>query len=127
MLTAVASASLDRLPLIAIATTVSSEPGVTITHQKVPLLAIFDPLVKQADEVTAGNVHSLLPETLELACAPRPGPIFLTLPGGEARKEILSAPDAVHLLQRSTRKVLMLIRRGWKRLPPASGTQSAPP
>lgn len=97
MLTAVASAGLDRLPLLAIATTVSAEPGTTITHQRAPLLAIFGPVAKRAATMTAENVAWLLPEALELACAPRQGPVFLTLPGGEARREVPTGSPPPHL------------------------------
>ena len=84
LVTGVANAYLDRAPLLAVTAQTASRAVATMTHQRLSLREMFSPLVKASVEVGAGNTWELIQDALELAAAPRPGPVHIGIPSDRA-------------------------------------------
>jgi acetolactate synthase-1/2/3 large subunit len=90
LVTGVANAYLDRAPLLAITAQVSTALADTLTHQRLPLQAMFAPITKRSAAAGEGDAEELVLSSLALACAPRPGPVHLSLPSDLAVRECAS-------------------------------------
>ena len=88
MLTGVAHAWLDRAPLLAVSGDTDPSLRATLPHQEVPLLRVFEPVVKRALTLTAANVVQELPRAFDLAYAEPTGPVYLAFPQAEGRREV---------------------------------------
>ena len=88
MVSAVAMAHLDRLPLIAISGDLEPSQVGSFTHQWLDLVNIFKPITKSSGRLLAGEIETSLPQALELARSGRPGPVYFAFPGSEANKEL---------------------------------------
>lgn len=87
LVTAVANSWLDRAPMLAVTAEIPEASYATMTHQRVPLRELFAPITKRTARVGTGNTADLVNESLDLAAAPRPGPVHLALPSEVAVKE----------------------------------------
>ena len=88
MVNAVATAYLERLPLIAISGDLEPSQMGRFTHQSLDLVSLFRPITKSSSRLSAGEIETSLPRALELARSGRPGPVFFAFPGSEANKEL---------------------------------------
>lgn len=88
MLTGVAHALLDRAPLLAVSGDTDPARSAALPHQNLPLVRIFEPVVKRASRLTAANVRFELPSALDLATDDPLGPVYLAFPQSEASREV---------------------------------------
>ncbi len=79
LVTAVANAWLDRAPMLAVTAQIPDSAMQTMTHQRVPLQQLFAPITKGSFEVGGGDTAGLVGECMDLAEAPRPGPVHISL------------------------------------------------
>jgi acetolactate synthase-1/2/3 large subunit len=63
-----------------------------MTHQRLSLRALFSPITKRALAVGEGDTGDLVNESMDLAAAPRPGPVYLSLSSDLAVTESTSRP-----------------------------------
>lgn len=85
LVTGVANAQLDRAPMLAITAQISSSAIQTMTHQRLSLDALFKPVTKGSFQVTgAQDTVEIVNRCLDLAAAPRPGPVHIALPSDVA-------------------------------------------
>jgi len=79
LLNGVASANLDRVPLLAISGQVESSREQYWTHQVVDQGRLFAPVTKLAARLEAGSADTVLRKALRTATAERPGAVHLTV------------------------------------------------
>lgn len=87
----VAAAYLDRRPLIAFTGDHTPAAAKRDTHQNLPLIDLYRPISRLAEQLTADNAAELLPRAAARAAGPRPGPVFLPFPAAEATREAATA------------------------------------
>ena len=87
LVTGVAHAYLDRAPLLAVTAQIPDAAIATMTHQRLPLKALFSPITKASEAVGSRDTASLIGEAMDLAIAPRPGPVHISLASDLAVKE----------------------------------------
>jgi acetolactate synthase-1/2/3 large subunit len=85
--TGVANALLDRAPMLAITAQISDAAFPTMTHQRVRLAEMFAPITKRTAKIGDGDTASIVHHAMDLAAAPRPGPVHLSLASDMALKE----------------------------------------
>ncbi len=78
LITGVANAWLDRAPMLAITAQIPASAIDTMTHQRLPLEALFSPITKASFSI-GKNTAGLVNRAMTLAAAPRPGPVHLAL------------------------------------------------
>lgn len=88
----VASAHLDRHPLLVFSAMVDPTTLASNPHQELPLARLFEPITKLSAELTSANALELLPRAYQTAVAPRPGPVYLPTSAQQATAP-LGAPD----------------------------------
>lgn len=88
MVSAVAMAHLDRLPLIAISGDAELCEGEQFTHQCLDLVGLFRPITKWSSQLRAADMERALPMAMELARSGRPGPVYFALSAAEASRDI---------------------------------------
>lgn len=93
MVSAVAMAHLDRLPLIAVSGDLEPSQVGVFTHQWLDLVKLFKPITKHSAGLMAADIEVELPRALELAKSGRPGPVYFAFPGSEANKELAHLGD----------------------------------
>ncbi|MGC1569643.1 MAG: thiamine pyrophosphate-binding protein, partial [Trebonia sp.] len=79
LLNGVASATLDRVPLLAISGQVESSREQYWTHQLVDQGRLFAPVTKLATRLEPGSADTVLRRALRTATAERPGAVHLTV------------------------------------------------
>lgn len=79
LVTGVANALLDRAPMLAITAQIPEKAIGTMTHQRLPLDAMFSPITKESVSVGKGDTAALIAQAMNLAAAPRPGPVHVAL------------------------------------------------
>lgn len=89
LVTGVANAFLDRAPLLAVTAQIPVAARETLTHQRLHLEALFQPITKRTSVVGSDDTCDLIEDCLALATAPRPGPVLLVLPSDTAKEEHL--------------------------------------
>jgi acetolactate synthase-1/2/3 large subunit len=87
----VATAYVDRRPLIAFTGDHTPAAARRETHQNLPLVDLYGKVTRLSAQLTAANVAELLPVAVARARGPRPGPVFLPLPASEATVEVAGA------------------------------------
>ena len=87
LVTGVANAMLDRAPMLAITAQIPESSMATLTHQRLPLNAIFSPVTKASVSVGRGDTAALIDRAMNLAAAPRPGPVHIALASDVALQE----------------------------------------
>jgi acetolactate synthase-1/2/3 large subunit len=85
--TGIANAWLDRAPMLAVTAEIPEASYATLTHQRVPLRALFGPITKRTATIGSRDTADLVNESLDLAARPRPGPLHLALPSDLAVKQ----------------------------------------
>lgn len=78
LVNAVASAWLDRVPMIAISGQIETRRESTFTHQVVDHTLLFSPISKWTAAVLPHTVATIMRRALRTAVAERPGPVHLT-------------------------------------------------
>ena len=92
LITGVANAWLDRAPLLAVTAQIPGPLLPTMTHQRLALRELFAPITKRTLAVGEGDTGDLVNESMDLAAAPRPGPVYLSLASDLAVTECKSRP-----------------------------------
>src|SRR5215472_8288961 len=87
LVTGVANAWLDRAPMLAVTAQIPSASIETMTHQRLPLDRLFAPITKGSFAVGAGDTCELIESSMDLAAAPRPGPMHISLASDLAAQE----------------------------------------
>jgi acetolactate synthase I/II/III large subunit len=94
LVTGVANAFLDRAPLLAVTAQIPVAVRETLTHQRLDIVAMFDPITKSTNIVGTADTCHLVDDCMSLAAASRPGPVLLVLPSDTARQEHHCPPGA---------------------------------
>ncbi|MBF12250.1 MAG: hypothetical protein CMC63_08735 [Flavobacteriaceae bacterium] len=84
----IASAHLDRRPIIVFSAIIDPELLSKNPHQEVPLVAFGGLITKLSEEITSANVTTLLDRAYNLAMDPRPGAVYLPISPVQAISEI---------------------------------------
>lgn len=104
--TAVANAWLDRAPLVAVTAQIPASTIDTMTHQRLPLDRLFSPITKGTFSVGGEDTSELVHRSMDLAAAPRPGPVHIALASDLAIKD--SEPRAASPRARPPLRTLSL-------------------
>jgi acetolactate synthase-1/2/3 large subunit len=94
LVNAVASAWLDRVPMIAISGQIERRREQTLTHQVLDHNRIFAPVSKWTTHVAPDTVASVMRKALRVGMAERPGPVHITTPADVVGAEALDASVA---------------------------------
>src|SRR5580693_617459 len=84
LVTGVANAWLDRAPMLAVTAQIPSRAMDTLTHQRLPLDKLFGAVTKGSFSIGDGDAVEILDRGMDLAAAPRPGPVHIALPSDVA-------------------------------------------
>lgn len=87
LVTGVANAFLDRAPMLAVTAQIPSAALATMTHQRLPLHDLFSPITKGSFHVGDADTIQLTNRAMDLAAAPRPGPVHISLASDLAVQE----------------------------------------
>ncbi len=79
LVTGVASAWLDRAPMLAVTAQIPAAAIRTMTHQRLPLQDLFSPITKGSFAVGGDDTVALVHRSMDMAAAPRPGPVHISL------------------------------------------------
>ncbi len=79
LVTAVANAWLDRAPMLAVTAQIPNASIETMTHQRLALDRVFSPITKGSFSVGETDTIELIHSSMDLAAAPRPGPVHVSL------------------------------------------------
>jgi acetolactate synthase-1/2/3 large subunit len=93
LVTGVANAFLDRAPMLAITAQIPKSTIETMTHQRLDLQALFAPVTKASISIEQ-NTEGKVARAMDLAAAPRPGPVHLSLASDAAIQECFSNNSA---------------------------------
>lgn len=93
VVSAVAMAHLDRLPLIAVSGDLEPSQVGRFTHQWLDLVSLFQPVAKASGRLLAADIETTLPRAVELARSGRPGPVYFAFPASEANKDLPQLPE----------------------------------
>ena len=83
----VATALLERAPLLVISAQVATSLAPVLPHQRVNLEELFRPITKWSSTLTGKETAATVQRALDLTMEGRPGPVYLALPGDIARRE----------------------------------------
>jgi acetolactate synthase-1/2/3 large subunit len=95
LVTGVANAFLDRAPLLAVTAQIPVAVRETLTHQRLDLEALFEPITKRTAVVGTTDTCALVSDCMSLAAAPRPGPVLLVVPSDTAKQEHSCPPAGI--------------------------------
>ncbi|MGA7240313.1 MAG: thiamine pyrophosphate-binding protein [Bryobacteraceae bacterium] len=87
LVTGIASALLERAPMIAISAQTPNREIATATHQRLDLPRLFQPISKGVVTAGDGDTAAMTNSAVDLALAPRSGPVYLALPSDVATQE----------------------------------------
>jgi len=87
LVTGIANAFLDRAPVLAVTAQISKRAMPTMTHQRLALDALFAPITKASMAVGEEDTAALTARAMDLAIAPRPGPVHVSLASDLAIEE----------------------------------------
>jgi acetolactate synthase-1/2/3 large subunit len=88
LVTGVANAWLDRAPMLAVTAQIPKASIQTLTHQRLPLNELFAPITKGSFAVGDYDTGQLTNYCMDLAAAPRPGPVHISLASDLAVKDV---------------------------------------
>ncbi len=91
LVTAVANAWLDRAPMLAVTAQIPAAAIQTMTHQRIPLHDLFSPITKGSFATGGTGTAALVHSSLDVAAAPRPGPVHLSVASDVAIQECAGA------------------------------------
>ncbi len=83
----VATAFLERAPLLVITAQLSTDLSPILPHQRVDLEELFRPITKWSHTLTGTDTAATIRRALILTTEGRPGPVYLSLPSNVARCE----------------------------------------
>ena len=92
LVTGVANAFLDRAPMLAVTAQIPKSAIATMTHQRIALDKLFAPITKAPVAIGDGDTARIIDEAMDLAAAPRPGPVHISLASDLATQE---CPESV--------------------------------
>jgi acetolactate synthase-1/2/3 large subunit len=96
----VATAFLERAPLLVISAQVSTSVAPALPHQRVNLEELFRPITKWSGTLTGNDTAATVQRALDLTIEGRPGPVYLALPSDVSRlEERFPAPKHAPSLQ----------------------------
>jgi acetolactate synthase-1/2/3 large subunit len=84
LVTGVASALLERAPVVALTGALSTAAPAGTSHQLLDLNALYAPVTKLSREVTAKNAHEAIRTAIRAAQEPRRGSVHLSIPSDVA-------------------------------------------
>lgn len=90
LITGVANAWLDRAPMLAVTAQIPSRVINTMTHQRLPLDKLFGAVTKGSFSINGQDAVEVIGRGMDLAAAPRPGPVHIALPSDVAVEEYVS-------------------------------------
>ena len=90
----VASATLDRIPVVALSGQIDSGREQYFTHQVVDHDRLYAPITKWAGRIEPSSVATTMRRALRLATAERPGAVHLTLPADVSGRPATDAEAA---------------------------------
>ncbi len=90
LVTGIASAFLERAPMIAVSAQTPNREIATATHQRINLTQLFTPVTKAAITLGDGDTTVLANAAVDLSLTPRAGPVYLALPSDVAMQECVS-------------------------------------
>lgn len=93
LITGVANAWLDRAPLLAVTAQIPSRAIDTMTHQRLPLDRLFSAVAKGSFRVGENDAVEIVARAMDLAAAPRPGPVHIALPSDLAVRYYAGATE----------------------------------
>jgi acetolactate synthase-1/2/3 large subunit len=93
LLLPITNSLLDREPLVAISAQVPATWTATRTHQRLPLIEIYQPVTKLAQSISPSNCRAAVREALAAAITEPAGPAYLTMSSDVARSAS-AAPTA---------------------------------
>jgi acetolactate synthase I/II/III large subunit len=102
LVTAVANGWLDRAPMLAVTAQIPAAAMPTMTHQRLPLQELFSPITKGSFTVGAEDTVALVNRSMDLAAAPRPGPVHISLASDVAVDEYAPGNSDSHFTAPST-------------------------
>jgi acetolactate synthase-1/2/3 large subunit len=91
--------------MLAVTAQIPAAAIATMTHQRLPLRELFSPVTKGSFEVGQEDTVALVNRSMDLAAAPRPGPVHISLASDLAVKEYVSrdeSPEPTHTVGVST-------------------------
>ena len=100
----IASAHLDRRPIIVFSAIIDPELLSKNPHQEVPLVAFGGLITKLSEEITSANVTTLLDRAYNVAIDPRPGAVYLPISPVQAIAEIDIDDSEINGIITSTNK-----------------------
>jgi acetolactate synthase-1/2/3 large subunit len=93
LVTGVANAWLDRAPMLAVTAQIPSGAIQTLTHQRVPLEKMFSTVTKASLDAAQLDAVEIVSRSLDLAAAPRPGPVHIALASDRAVEDHSSSAE----------------------------------
>ncbi|HEV8146974.1 MAG TPA: thiamine pyrophosphate-binding protein [Bryobacteraceae bacterium] len=95
LVTGIANAFLDRAPVLAVTAQIPAAAYPTMTHQRLALNEMFAPITKRSVAIGDGDTAQIARDAMNLAAAPRPGPVHLSLANDVAIRECSSTRAAI--------------------------------
>ncbi len=92
LVTGVANAFLDRAPMLAVTAQIPKAALSTMTHQRLALDQLFAPITKASVAIGDSGTGGVLRDAMDLAAAPRPGPVHVSLASDLATEEAVPSP-----------------------------------
>ncbi len=87
LVTGVASAYLDRSPVLAFSAQLAASLYKYSPHQRLHLTELFRPVTKWSGEISGKNTAALIEEAIDISTTPRAGSVHMSLPSDVAGKE----------------------------------------
>jgi len=101
LVTGIASALLERAPMLAFTGSLPESAPAGATHQRLPLQDLFESVAKASVHLTDDDPAAAVGRAISTATAPRPGPVHLSLAADVAARE--QGPAAVEPSQTQPR------------------------
>ena len=107
----IASAHLDRRPIIVFSAIIDPELLSKNPHQEVPLVAFGGLITKLSEELTSANATTLLDRAYNVAIDPRPGAVYLPISPVQAITEIDIDDSEIDRIITSTNKSITVDKK----------------
>lgn len=107
----IASAHLDRRPIIVFSAIIDPELLSKNPHQEVPLVAFGGLITKLSEELTSTNATTLLDRAYNIAIDPRPGAVYLPISPVQAITEIDIDDSEIDRIITSTNKSITVDKK----------------
>ena len=111
----IASAHLDRRPIIVFSAIIDPELLSKNPHQEVPLVAFGGLITKLSEELTSANATTLLDRAYNIAIDPRPGAVYLPISPVQAITEIDIDDSEIDRIITSTNKSITVDKKSINR------------